>query len=273
LPDQIVERTPGGGYRLALRRPLAVEEWNAQLSLLTGRAAANLMLTAGIGIVRTLPRVDDAVADRLRAVAGALGVAWPDGAPAEAYPAFVRSLDPASPVGAALLHQSARALRGADYEAFDGAPPQQPNHSAVAAPYAHVTAPLRRLVDRFASEVAMAASHRVDVPDGLRAALPLVPDLMAQARQREGTVERAVVDLMEAVLLADRVGDALDAVVVDVTERGAAVQLVDPPVAARVDAADGGDGVALGDAVTVSVLAADPATRTVHLRIGGTSAR
>ena len=50
--------------------------------------------------------------------------------------------------------------------------------SAVAAPYAHVTAPLRRLVDRFALVVCEAACRGAEVPDAVRAALPEVPDLM-----------------------------------------------------------------------------------------------
>ena len=56
LPEQVVLRSGGGGYELAWRSPLPVEQWNAQLSLLCGRAAANLMLQGGVGLLRTLPR-------------------------------------------------------------------------------------------------------------------------------------------------------------------------------------------------------------------------
>nr|MBA2282191.1 RNB domain-containing ribonuclease [Acidimicrobiia bacterium] len=134
-------------------------------------------------------------------------------------------------------------------------------HSAVAAPYAHVTAPLRRLCDRFAAEAALAVATHVDVPEWVLQALPDVPDLMEHARQREGTVSRAVLDLAEAVVLAGRVGDVLDAVVVGVDdERGADLQLLDPPVRARTKAQ-----LDLGAEVKVKVTAADPIARTVTL--------
>jgi hypothetical protein len=46
---------------------------------------------------------------------------------------------------------AASLLRGAGYTVFDGAPPLQRLHAGIGAPYAHVTAPLRRLVDRYAN--------------------------------------------------------------------------------------------------------------------------
>jgi exoribonuclease R len=262
LPEQVVEPVPGepGRSRLAWRTPLPVERWNAQLSLLAGRAGANLVLEAGTGLLRTLPPFDERAVDGLRRRAEALGVRWPDGPVATAYPAFVRSLDPATPIGAALLQQSARALRGAGYLAFAGERPVAPDsmHAAVAAPYAHVTAPLRRLGDRFAAEAALAASAGVDPPAWLVEALPLVPDLMAAARQREGAVTRAVLDLTEAVVLATRVGDVLDAVVVGEEQ----VQVLDPPVVAKLEGAP-----PLGTEVRVEVKSADPASRTIVLGV------
>jgi len=263
LPEQVVVRDADGRHRLAWRTPLPVESWNAQLSLLAGRAAANLMLQGGGGLLRTLPPADDVVLDRLRRSAAALGVAWPDG-----YPDFVRALDPATASGAALLNQAARALRGAGYVAFGPGVAPVPSgddarHAAVAAPYAHVTAPLRRLADRFAAEVALAVSGQVDVPAWALAALPQLPALMAAARQREGAVSRAVVDLAEAIVLAGRQGDVLDAVVVGTDpERGSDLQLLDPPVRARIPVP-----LEAGTDVRVTVTDADPVARTVDLEL------
>ena len=63
LPDQEVRVTEDGAHELVHRAPLPAEEHNAQLSLLTGMAAAELMLAAGVGILRTMPAPDaDAVA-------------------------------------------------------------------------------------------------------------------------------------------------------------------------------------------------------------------
>jgi exoribonuclease R len=48
----------GDGFELRFEAPLPVERWNAQISLLTGRAAAGLMLQAGVGVLRTMPPPD-----------------------------------------------------------------------------------------------------------------------------------------------------------------------------------------------------------------------
>src|SRR6478735_9060996 len=54
LPDQeVVARN--GTYELAYGSSLPVEEWNAQISLLTGSAAAEMMLHGGTGVLRTMP--------------------------------------------------------------------------------------------------------------------------------------------------------------------------------------------------------------------------
>ena len=260
LPEQVVERRPDGRFGLSWRSPLPVEGWNAQLSLLAGRAAANLMLQGGVGLLRTLPPFDEGALRKLRRAARPLGVDWPGD-----YPAFVRSLDPGSATGATLLHQAARAMRGAGYVAFGPGVAPAPEgddarHAAVAAPYAHVTAPLRRLADRFAAEVALAVSNQVDVPAWTTAALPLLPDLMAAARQREGAVSRAVVDLAEALVLGSRLGASLDAVVVGVDERGSDLQLLDPPVRVRMP-----EQHELGASISVRVVAADPVARRIEL--------
>ncbi|MER7908790.1 MFS transporter [Streptomyces sp. NPDC096068] len=53
VPEQeIVEKDHG--YDLVYRAPFPSESWNAQISLLTGMAAADLMTAAGTGILRTL---------------------------------------------------------------------------------------------------------------------------------------------------------------------------------------------------------------------------
>lgn len=146
LPDQEVE-PDGDGFVLRLHPKLASEEWNAQISLMTGMAAASIMLDGGIGILRTLPPASPQAVDRLRAQASALGTPWPQEEP---YGTLLSRLDPSRPAELALLHGAATLLRGARYTAFEGAAPgADALHAAVAAPYAHVTAPLRRLVDRF----------------------------------------------------------------------------------------------------------------------------
>lgn len=115
IPEQVVERTDGH-YGLAFRAPLPVEGWNAQISLMTGQAAAELMLEAHVGVLRTLPKADEASLDKLRRAAKGLHVEWPS---AMSYPDFIRTLDPDQPAHAALLTEATVVLRGSGYRAFD----------------------------------------------------------------------------------------------------------------------------------------------------------
>ncbi len=257
LPDQ--EIVPDGdGWTLELRGPLAVERHNAQLSLLCGLAAADLMLGLGAGLLRTLPPPAPGEVERLRAVARGLGLPW---APDTALGDLLDGLDSSEPASAAFVEETTTLLRGAAYVAFDGAPPEQAVHGAIGAPYAHVTAPLRRLCDRFTTEICLAASAGTAVPAWARGPLPALPEAMTGAARRDGALERACVDLVEAVLLRDRVGEAFAATVVETGERGAAtVTIREPPVRAPCD----GDGLAPGSVRDVTLATADPATRRVR---------
>lgn len=256
LPEQDVEPDGSGGWHLVRRALLPVETWNAHISLLTGMAAADLMIAAGVGLLRTLPPADQHTVDQLRHAAKALRVPWPGTmGPAE----LIRSLDPTRPDHAALLEEAAQLLRGAGYTPFDGAVPDEPGHAGVGAPYAHVTAPIRRLCDRFALEVCLAAANDEPVPAWARNALPELPALMRESGQRARQLERETVDLTEAWLLADRVGEVFAAAVVEVNAKGSTVALDDPPVRARCT----GD-LPLGERVSVRLAVADAASRTVR---------
>ena len=256
-PEQEVAAGSDGRPCLTFRAPLPAEGWNAQISLLTGMAAARLMLDGGVGLLRTLPPPEQAEVDSLRRSALALGVDWPA---AVSYAETVSALDPNVPEAAALLTYAGRLLRGAAYTAFDGAPPEQPLHSAVAAHYAHCTAPLRRLADRHVGEVCLALAASAEVPAWARQALPGLPELMAAAGQRSRTLERAVVDLAEAVVLGPRVGEEFDAVVVEGGSKRGVVQLRDPAVRAPCDAPD----LPLGERLRVRLASVDLARRQVR---------
>ena len=135
----------------------------------------------------------------------------------------------------------------------------------MAATYAHATAPLRRLADRYVVEAALAIAAGRPVPDAVQAAFDTLPEVMAGAEQLANGVDRAVIDLAEALLLSGRVGDVFDAVVVDEDQRGAVIQLLDPAVVARVPARR----VAPGDPIRVRLTGADPIARAVTFeRIG-----
>ena len=284
-PEQRVVETDGR-YHLEYRAALPTEGWNAQLSLLTGMAAARLMLDHGVGVLRTLPSPDDDAVRSLQLAARALGVDWPASG---AYPDFVRSLDADEPAHAALLVQAARLFRGAGYVAFGSAGPTSPGpaaeqaapvgpvgpvdeasvvHAAVAAPYAHVTAPLRRLVDRFGNELVLAACAGVDPPAWATDALAELPELMADGRRREGSADRMALDLVEAAVLAGCIGVELEGVVTSVAKGRASVQVREPAVVTSVDA-DGlsAGGLSAGDEVRLLVRSTDLASRSVDVEV------
>lgn len=260
IPDQEVE-VVGGAWELRFRSPLEVEGWNAQISLLTGMAAARMMLDAGVGILRTLPPARQADVERLRRAAKGLHIEWPGPMP---YADFVRSLDPRDPRHLAMLNACTTLFRGAGYVAFDGEPPAQPLHAALATPYAHCTAPLRRLVDRYVGEFCVALSAGDPVPEGLRAALPGLPGTMASAMSRSNTYERGLLDLVEALVLHPHVGERFEATVVewDAEAGRGAVQLAEPAVAAPLV---GGEHE-LGSEVRVRLAEADVGSGRVEFR-------
>jgi exoribonuclease R len=263
LPEQEVV-VDGDRWSLAFRELLPVEQWNAQISLLTGFGAASLMVYARVGLLRTLPEPDPRDVQRLHRTAKALGIEWHA---EQIYPDFIRSLDPTRPAHAAMIAACTRLLRGSGYVGFDGEVPAEPQHSALASEYAHVTAPLRRLGDRYAGEICVALCAGVDVPDWVVAKLHELPRTLQASGQRANRYERSILDLVEAGVLSARVGDTFDAVVVEVAEddptRGE-LTVPDPAVEARVV---GSTDLPLGQAVKARLTRADVESRSVQFEL------
>lgn len=265
VPSQEMHDTPDGGLELTFRRPLPAEDWNAQLSLLTGRAAASLMLGARVGILRTMPAADPRDVERLRRIARGLGIDWPADLP---YGALVTSLDASTPQRAAFLNEAGSLFRGAGYTAFAGRLPDLTTHAAIAAPYAHCTAPLRRLVDRSVSEACLAIAAGRPIPAATEVALPLLPAVMGEGTRRAGRVERASIDLVESAVLAPHVGERFDAVVVALDDDGDGGEIALPDLAVVARCAG---PLPLGHQTQVDLEAADPATRTLRFRLATTA--
>jgi len=266
LPEQEIGVADDGQWTLSFRARHPVEDWNEQISLLTGMAAAQLMMRAKVGLLRTLPAPEPAAIARLRRTAAALQLAWPE---AQTYPDFIRSLDPAQARHIAMMVACTSVLRGAAYAAFDGELPAQPLQWALAAPYAHATAPLRRLADRYVGEICVAVCAGTPIPDWTRRALPGLPATMQAADHRANGYERAVIELAEAAALAVRVGQRFSGSIVEI-EQGSAtrgtVMLHEQAIEAKVSAAT---ALPLGAEVQVILTEAEPLTRTVRFELAG----
>ena len=257
FPEQEVVTDPErpGAYRLRLRPRLPAEDANAALSLSANLAVAAALLEAHTGLFRVMDEPDERDVRALRHTAHALSLRWPDDVD---LAAFQRSLDTKDPAAAAFLIAVRRAGGGASYEPYREG--RVPWHAAVAATYAHATAPLRRLADRYVLDAVVAVSAGDPVPDHVLRVTPELPEAMRRADTRASKVDRAVIDLLEAVALHGREGEEFDATVVAVEGRHAQVQLDDVAVVARVDRT----GWEPGEAVRLRLLGADPARRQVE---------
>ena len=248
FPEQEIDRDHDRHYTLRFRPRLASEEQNAALSLATNLAVADALLAAKTGVFRVMPEVDEHRLGRLRNAAHAFGLEWAHGI---TLAEFVRSLPHDDPRTSAFLLAVRRASGGASYEVYREG--RRPWHAAVAAPYAHATAPLRRLQDRYVIEAALAVGNGRPIPDEIAGALDSLPKAMARGEQRANRAERQALDLAEAVVLAGREGQVLPAVVLDEGDWGVEFQIADPAVIGRVHA----HRIDPGDEIRVRVVKVD----------------
>lgn len=272
LPEQGVDADPScpGGLRLVLRQRLASEDSNSAMSLAANLAVAKAMLAAGVGLFRVMAVPDERELASLRHSARALAITWDRSID---LGHLQRTLDPTDPRHRAFLTLARRAGGGASYlalgcnsDAVPSAPSASsvPFHSAIAATYAHATAPLRRLADRYVLDlvVELHAGRRPD--SAALATLATLPAIMERSDKIASKVDSAALDLVEAVTLSDRQGETFSAVVMDVDKTSARIQLSDPPVRTRMRAGN----LVAGDEVIVRLDSADPATRTVKFSPG-----
>jgi len=253
-PEQEVAALGNGRYALTFRPLLPSEISNAAMSLATNLAIADALQAHHTGLFRVMAPPNPGAVERLRHTARAYGLSWPGN---ETLDQFSRQLDASDAKQAAFMLAIRRAGQGASYVPYQAG--VVPWHAAMAATYCHATAPLRRLADRYVVRATLAIANGQAVPEVVSAAFTRLPQVMAHADQLDGQIGRAVIDLAEAVMLKDAVGQIFQAVVTDVDDRGARIQLRDQPVVARVAA----QAVGPGDAIGVRLTAADPASRAI----------
>ena len=253
-PEQEVEHVGNGAFQLAFRPKLKSEEQNAALSLAANMAIAQALYENRTGLFRVMSEADAEDVAKLRNAAKALGLAWPAGVSLESYQ---RGLDAADPKQAAFMLAIRRASRGATYVPYEDG--KTPWHAAMAATYAHATAPLRRLADRYVVRATLAVANGKPVPDVVSEAFEKLPKVMARADGQASQINRAVIDLAEVVMLDGRENEIFPAVVTDRDARGVRVQLCALPVVATVDA----NGVQPGDGIDLKLVSAEPDERRI----------
>ena len=286
IPAQQVERwaTALYGYRLAFEESTEVEDWNAQISLMTGISAAQVMIAHEAGLLRTLDPPREDKLRMLRLAAQALHVNWPD---RMRYDEFVRSLNPHDPIHSVMLQQAARVNGGARYLMFEGKVPKHSTHAAIASTYAHVTAPLRRLADRYALDLLVELSNGNQPSSELLDALHALPQVMNESETRSHKLETAIVDFAEARLMQDHQGEKFSALVIGLREDSVVVQIADPPLRTKLPFNVFGDEnaaqlsqdgatlrvnrteIILGQTLLLSLVEADPMTRTLTFTLAG----
>lgn len=241
-PEQELEVLPDGQIVLRFRPRRRSEDINASLSMACNLAVARLFVDHASGLFRVMEEPDTENIAELRQQAAALRLAW---SAEESLQSFERRLDPADTTQAAMMMAIRRAGNGAGYAPYREQ--SKPWHSAIAAPYVHATAPLRRLADRYVVDAALALAKGETISAHSSEAFARLPGVMARTASLASRVERAALDLAEAAVLTGREGSFLQGRIIQTGANRARVQLSDAPVALNVPGLTGspGDDVAL----------------------------
>ena len=229
VPEQNIEVTDSEHFKLSFRQVLPIESWNSQFSLLAGFAAARMMVAAQVGMLRTLPPADERDIEKLRRTAFALGIEWRSEV---SYPELLASLDPSNSKHVSFQNQATSLFRGAGYQLLHLTEEPAQKHSALANYYAHVTAPLRRLADRYVTEVCLVISQleREDaevsqkrvlemLPEWVISGLAELPQVMMASTRAANSYTKAAVELVEAALVRQFLGKLVSATIIEVNEK------------------------------------------------------
>jgi len=255
--EVIVDETAPGGVRLDLLPRKPSESVNATLSLAANMALGSLMKEAGVGLFRVMDDPEPRAVNALRRAAHALGIGWLE---SESLRDLQRQMDPSNLTHQRFLLEARRAGGRASYAEFSQK--KAPWHSAIAATYGHATAPMRRLADRYVLDLACLLVNSEPVPAWLSERIANLPAVMARCEGKSASVDRAVIDLLEAVSLQHRIGEVLEAEVVDAD--AGMVQTRDSAIRSRATKLP---AVKNGDIVRVRIDVADPLTRRVRLSV------
>ena len=254
LPSQRVVEGDDGQFELVIEPRHEIMDYNSEISLLTGMCAGQLMAEHRVGFLRTLPAATEESEQAFLQGVAALGYEVGE----QRISKFLLSINADDPRGMAAMRLAQKLLRGADYVWL--CEDDAEIHAGIGGYYAHVTAPLRRLVDRFASEVCLALCAGEEIPAWVTDKADEVIATMRRTSQLASQVDKAVLNWVEAKVLQPWVGHNFEAIVLarDEEKDTASVFVADPPVLADVIGAP-----PQGKSVKVSLITANPDKREV----------
>lgn len=224
MPSQSVEKEPDGEIHLVIEPRYESMDANSEISLLAGMCAGNLMAKHGVGVLRTLAPASKSALEAFAQEAIALG-----------FPADVDldSISLEEPRSMVLMRAAQKLLRGAEYRVLGEETAEV--HAGVGGYYAHVTAPLRRLIDRYATEICLSLFHQQPIPSWVSDTLSEAVAAMKHSSTTASAVDKACLDLTEATVLAPWVGHNFTAVVLsnNAANTSSRIFVEDPPVIAE----------------------------------------
>ncbi|SES23497.1 RNB domain-containing ribonuclease [Corynebacterium cystitidis] len=226
LPSVRVDQLDDGRYELRIEPRHPIMDYNSEISLLTGMVAGQLMEKANKGFLRTLLPANAESEQTFSTEVQALGFELGDMPIGE----FLSSIDADTPRGMAVMREAQKLLRGSGYVWLGSQDPEV--HAGIGGYYSHVTAPLRRLIDRYATEVCLAISGGYEIPQWVIEDASQVIKTMGRTSQLANTVDRACLKLTEATVLQPWVGHNFDGVVLltDTARSTCRIFVNDPPV-------------------------------------------
>ena len=242
--EVVIDPSAPGGLRLEFAPKRLSEHRNAALSLATNLAVATQFLETGVGLFRVMDEPDAFQINQLRRLAQALNIPW---ATNETLHGVVGRLE----IDNAKHLEFSQAIRrmggGARYLQYpipnitadekkkNSAQLAKPWHAAIAASYAHATAPMRRLADRYVLDLLVAQFAKDEAAvQALLPTLALLPPIMEGAERRAAVVSRESIDLIESHMLLSLIGTELAATITDVAIGSWQVQVENPAVLRRV---------------------------------------
>ncbi len=267
--EVVADSLSAAGWTLQYAQRNSSEDHNAALSLATNLAVADYFVQHKCGLYRVMDEPSAVELASLRSQASLLGIAW---SAEESLHKVVERLDQSRPDHAAFALAMRRTGGGAHYAvACTPESHKGPWHAAIAAPYAHATAPMRRLADRYVLDLLVALFE-----DDAKAVLELqtvltkLPALMEVAERVASKVDRECIELVEARILETLVGHVLTGKVMEITKDAVHVQLATPAIIWRVRLRSGNAPVlgALVELRVVKLAVADSGRRTVPVTVG-----